>query len=231
MKIGRKVNGPFDFIVPEQYIKVGREHAEIVYNNGVLILHDLDSKNGTFVNGRRVATREIKYSDSVCLGDNKGSQAYNLDLDKVNSDFEKVIFQNKIDYFIEFKNLKTVYESYNNEILQLKRKFQVKSQLPKIAISVFIGLVILIASFLDWIPSKMQKFQYPVILIVMAGAGILSFTGKKTDVSDKLADIEVRYQKKYVCPKCKKKFNLNTHWKKIESDKTCPFKCGAIFSE
>ena len=49
---------------------VSRRHAEIEFNppKETLIIRDLDSSNGTFVNGKRISTSELEHSDQVRIG-------------------------------------------------------------------------------------------------------------------------------------------------------------------
>lgn len=47
-----------------------RRHAKIVCGGGRFVLHDLGSTNGTFVNGERVAQRELQPGDRLQIGAN-----------------------------------------------------------------------------------------------------------------------------------------------------------------
>ncbi|MEM7167401.1 MAG: FHA domain-containing protein [Planctomycetota bacterium] len=47
---------------------LSRKHCSLTYADGVLTLVDLNSANGTFVNGERVATRQLQHDDLVELG-------------------------------------------------------------------------------------------------------------------------------------------------------------------
>ena len=48
--------------------KVSRHHAEIVFERGFFVLHDLASANGTYVNGKRVQRAELKLGDRLRIG-------------------------------------------------------------------------------------------------------------------------------------------------------------------
>jgi hypothetical protein len=50
-------------------VSVSRRHARLVFRDGSWILHDLDSTNGTFVNGVRVQRCELRPGDRLELGD------------------------------------------------------------------------------------------------------------------------------------------------------------------
>lgn len=53
------------FSIP--YRLLSREHARLQVENGLLILEDLNSANGCFVNGERVSATELKDGDSVAF--------------------------------------------------------------------------------------------------------------------------------------------------------------------
>lgn len=58
---------------PETDVRVGdrwvsREHCEIDCIDGVLLVRDLGSKHGTFVNGRSVLEAELKPGDLLNIG-------------------------------------------------------------------------------------------------------------------------------------------------------------------
>lgn len=47
---------------------VSRYHAEVVHKDGVYVLRDLRSNNGTFVNGRRVDAHNLNAGDEISIG-------------------------------------------------------------------------------------------------------------------------------------------------------------------
>ena len=57
-----------DVIVPE--VGVSRKHAEIVEGDGQYHLRDLETTNGTFVNGKRITNGDhlLQDGDSIRLG-------------------------------------------------------------------------------------------------------------------------------------------------------------------
>jgi hypothetical protein len=58
-----------DVVIPD--LTVSRRHARLVFRDGRWILRDLESKNGTTVNGLRVGRCEIRPGDRVLLGDHQ----------------------------------------------------------------------------------------------------------------------------------------------------------------
>ena len=52
--------------------KVSRHHAEIVFERGFFVLHDLASANGTYVNGKRVRVAPLTHGCKLRLGNTYG---------------------------------------------------------------------------------------------------------------------------------------------------------------
>ncbi len=73
-----------DVIVNDQF--VSKQHALLVWNDDAVVLFDLNSSNGTFVNSRRIKTQIMRNHDVIALGDHR----IKLDYKKagVRTDFE-----------------------------------------------------------------------------------------------------------------------------------------------
>jgi len=52
--------------------KVSRHHAEIVFERGFFVLHDLSSANGTYVNGKRVRVAPLTHTARLRMGNTFG---------------------------------------------------------------------------------------------------------------------------------------------------------------
>lgn len=52
--------------------KVSRHHAEIVFERGFFVLHDLASANGTYVNGKRIRVAPLTHGARLRLGNTYG---------------------------------------------------------------------------------------------------------------------------------------------------------------
>ena len=64
LTIGR--SPPCDLVLADQM--VSGEHARIVLDGDSLVLHDPQSRNGTFLNGERVASADLRPGDEITLG-------------------------------------------------------------------------------------------------------------------------------------------------------------------
>jgi pSer/pThr/pTyr-binding forkhead associated (FHA) protein len=51
--------------------RVSRKHAKVSTHGGKMMIEDLASKNGTFVNGQRIRTAELKEGDEILIGMSK----------------------------------------------------------------------------------------------------------------------------------------------------------------
>ena len=52
--------------------KVSRHHAEIVFERGFFVLHDLASAHGTYVNGKRVRVAPLTHGAKLRMGNTYG---------------------------------------------------------------------------------------------------------------------------------------------------------------
>jgi len=52
--------------------KVSRHHAEVVFERGFFVLHDLTSANGTYVNGKRVRVAPLTHGARLRMGNTYG---------------------------------------------------------------------------------------------------------------------------------------------------------------
>ena len=65
LRIGREVDN--DVVLPDDF-QVSRHHAEVVRSGDESTLVDLKSRNGTFVNGRRIDSAVLRDGDVVAIG-------------------------------------------------------------------------------------------------------------------------------------------------------------------
>ena len=65
-KIGRASTN--DIVLRDKFYTVSRFHCEIEWNNNKIIIRDLGSKNGTFVNNEKIIDKEIYPNDTIKVG-------------------------------------------------------------------------------------------------------------------------------------------------------------------
>ena len=58
-----------DILVDDRF--VSKQHALLIWNDDAVVLIDLNSSNGTFVNSRRIKSRVLRHNDVISLGDHR----------------------------------------------------------------------------------------------------------------------------------------------------------------
>jgi pSer/pThr/pTyr-binding forkhead associated (FHA) protein len=77
--------------------KVSRHHAEIVFERGFFVLHDLASANGTYVNSKRVRVAPLTHGAKLRMGNTYGrfSEELPTENDDKQEPFEQPLPQNQ----------------------------------------------------------------------------------------------------------------------------------------
>ena len=232
IKIGREVDGPLDVVVPSSCCKVGRKHAIIYWHDNTLTIEDNESSNGTFVNGKRIAKKKITEKDSVWLGGlEQDEQCYRLDVPAVRESMRKEEEKHRTDYSKEFEDIKQAYIDYQNEVSSLKINSTKKAQLPRLLASLVpsvIGLLFVI--FSKKMELRMIAMSSGAVLSGVVGLLTMTRNSSTKEYTEVVAALQIKYQKRYKCPKCGQKFPLTKHWMQLEADGKCPNpKCNARF--
>lgn len=90
---------------------VSNYHARITITETDVVMEDLDSTNGTYINGFRIKEAILNCRDKVTI-----SKQYTLSEDFLLKIFRHIDSQvNPNDYTKEFLSLKEVYEKYHKE--------------------------------------------------------------------------------------------------------------------
>ena len=223
IKIGREVEGKGVVLVPSKYHKVGRQHATLLWKDGVVLLKDNESKNGTFVNGWRVAQTKVKEDDTVCLGGDGGEDCYQVDMKKLFAFFRETEKKARTDFSEEFDQLKLAYSEYKAEETKIKSgeniKQRILSYIPMAIGAIFAALPT------DLGYMRLVGFGLGVVVTLL----LLSKSSKR-DINEEITKLQIKYQPRYCCPKCGMKYPFTTHWRKLEADGKCPNpKCDAKF--
>jgi len=83
IQIGR---GPGnDVVLPDAHKGVSRTHAELRFRNGRCVIVDLQSQNGTFLNGERIEHAEVPFGAEIGIG------SYRLKIERVGDSEEPVL--------------------------------------------------------------------------------------------------------------------------------------------
>lgn len=235
--IGRDLPEPieFDINVSNEFLNVSRQHATVHWhgiNNGkegIVVIEDHDTPNGTFVNGRQYARVKLNENDTVRLGGNTKDD-YQLDLKKLFDVFKQAELKKRTDFSEEFENeVKKAYMDYSQDVLKLKKKMSVKGQIPKILASVAgYGVSSIIVHYYPAVGSI--GFVLSTVFMVFAVGPSIGSSDKQ---ERKIAKLQLDYQSKYCCPKCGRPYDFSSKtWAKLETYGHCIHSdCDAVFKE
>lgn len=212
--IGRKAPAG-NFVTPENYSSISRVHAKISRTNRGLLLEDLDSANGTFVNGQRVRSKVISVNDTIMLG---GSSYYQLPLDKVIalmplSDEE---FQRK------FMALKDVYDEYMQETTRLTVQGSQSAMTTRMLPSVLLAALTSVATIA--VPNEYKAYVGVCGALLSAAAfPLTSSLMQKTMLRNKemINELNQQFELDYVCPNCNMSFRGKS-WEYMHRMGRCP---------
>lgn len=207
--IGRSIGNNIVLTQPD----ISANHCKLIQVGAdKFSVEDLNSTNGTYVNGIRLVKKtQVSTRDQIQL-----SSSYTVDL--------RELFHLKNqgkegkDYKEEFLMLKEVYDYYKAQKKTLNDKSRQKQALLRVGIMA-IPLLIQIITNVTWFSG-----------ISFALAGSLQFFMKNQNLHDDLEDLEVEFRIKYVCPNrvCNQALGF-TPWRVWNIQGQCP-KCKVQFS-
>lgn len=169
-----------------KYGKISRQHCSVKQvSETEFVIEDLDSSNGTYINGRRIKQTLLKPDDQLQLADFSINVHLLLLLFSENKLPVGMLYEQllkKIDeqkaqilIFEEFTKLKEIYEKH----LAAKKKIMRGDTLKKTGIRAGLSLIPLIGMAL----------------------GQLSGTVGNS-IQEKVMELDEEFKKNYVCPKC-----------------------------
>lgn len=202
---------------------VSGEHARLTKRpDGTFLLEDLNSTNGTFVNGQRIVSKVITQTDRVEL-----SGTIRIDLFAAITPTAPPPTAppptNEVDpkLIAEFEKLKKVYAKYSQDKVEMQQhtitKTMLKRSLP-MAIPAVIGVAILF--FESW--GKFAAIGGAVLSLIGIVWGIQSSSKEQAELPQKMQELEDRFRVDYVCPKCKN-FLGQLPWEGLRNRGACSF--------
>ncbi|QDK78877.1 FHA domain-containing protein [Spirosoma sp. KCTC 42546] len=217
--------------------KVSGQHARLIQcTPDSFIFEDLDSKNGSFVNGIRITRKVVDKQDTLRLADSEFTVSQlialldsepakpatsGLPAEVVSNTFSKPE-QNPLDFTRSFADLKQVYEQYP----KLRRDCRNREKMIRTG-SVIVSSIVSVSAVLSTGGAALP------LLHIMSGAGLsvliptLCSTLLSTD--EKLELIDKEYRERYRCPNptCRDPFGTR-EWELLAQQKTCR-RCQAIW--
>ena len=187
---------------------VSRHHARLTRDQeGRLLLEDLGSTNGTFVNDAQVLRKYVVPTDRVRLGD--ASEWLVSEILKYNN-----------DYSAEFELLKRVYDDYLDAKVKIQSANQFKTRLLQSLPFAIPGIVGVIVGFLG--KGSMTWFSVSLLITVCAPMiGIYLGAKQSARTPAQLQALANQFKIDYVCPKCGT-FLGEVPWESLRNRKQCP---------
>lgn len=215
--------------------KVSGQHARLIQcTDASFVLEDLDSKNGTFVNGIRITRKVIDRQDAVQLADTtytvtellrlQRTEAAKPAADRPKQAVAPVLPEPgkaPLDFTVPFADLKPVFEQYP----LLRRNCRNREKMIRT------GSVIL--SSIIGIGAVLSSGGGALLLPIMSGAGlsmlIPTLCSTLLSTEEKLEIIDKEYRERYRCPNptCRDPFGAR-EWELLAQQKTCR-RCQAIW--
>lgn len=196
-----------DYVIDDP--QVSRHHARLTRDaDGGWLLEDLNSLNGTFVNGAQVLKKRIMPADTIRLGKDRS-----LDF--------KELLRSKNDYSEEFNALKKVYEDYTREKIKIQSSNQFKTRLFQALPFAFLGIIGLV---LNNSVGKGSTLWYAICMVLVICApvvGVYLGARQSAKIPRQLQDLTNRFKIDYVCPKCGT-FLGDIPWESLKNKKHCP---------
>lgn len=204
IRIGKAADN--DFVVSDPL--VSRYHAQLTLDkDGSWLLEDLESTNGTFVNGNQILKKLITSLDTILLGDN-----YKLDLSEV--------LKSANDYSDNFLELQGVFDRYVEEKLKIQSGNMFKTRVFQSVPFALIGLIGLMIGLLG----KGNPILLGISLFVAVCAPVIGiYLGAKQSAKTprQLQELINQFKIDYVCPKCGS-FLGEIPWESLRNKKQCP---------
>jgi pSer/pThr/pTyr-binding forkhead associated (FHA) protein len=220
--IGRQV-AKGEFLVEDKYKSVSRSHAKIIRKKDGLYIEDLDSANGTYVNGIRVRSKKVGLSDVISLG---GAKYYIVNLNNV----VKLLSMSDEEFSCRIMELKQVYDDYQTESSRLQSKGQEDMMTKRMLPTLLSGGIV---SALGAILGSNEETK---IMIVIGGIllSVVVFimatkwaTSSNQKMKEKLIQLNEGFELDYVCPSCGASFRGRS-WEFIKRQGKCPV-CQRVF--
>jgi len=192
-------------------------HAVLKIENNVVIIEDLNSTNGTYINDKPVKESILKSHDKLELG------VFEVPVDELFKTINSLELQDKKDFCQEYNDMLANFKNYR------KKKIAISTP-PKWPIILRVTLTILLITV--WLMTDTIPRQYLFILTLLIGlTAVLPslFMGSATLRNERLDDLKNEYESMLSCPKCKASM-INNSLSNWETRERCPNeKCDVIF--
>ena len=150
-KIGRAASNDLVLDYPE----ISGHHAILTTQpDGSLLLEDLNSSNGTFVNGKKIRSKTIQPSDTIKFAH------YQVDLSKLLAAGHQYFAPAKLEYETAFNELKQVYDDYIQSKINIT-----KSTRRTRMVRGFLSFIPMVGSGLGQVSETLMDTQEKLLLL------------------------------------------------------------------
>lgn len=188
-------------------------HAEVVISDDFksFLLKDLDSSNGTKVNGRRIVTKSLQKKDKIEFGEAKV-----LGKDLV-SQVEKYVLKHRQDFSEEFSNLKSVEKDFKTKKDSIRKYFRLQS----LGIRILITALVIVVINKVLVDPELKKIL--TISAGLLGTVLATLSASEKKQNERLEELQDNFYLSFLCPKCKMDLSKRS-WNYWKNQEKCP-KC------
>ncbi|MBS1757039.1 MAG: FHA domain-containing protein [Bacteroidetes bacterium] len=210
---------------------ISGHHARVtLIDSGNFLVEDLNSTNGTFVNGYRINRSTISLKDELRLSQYKIVNLIEIfGLKKDNTQQPK---SDPKDYTQEFDTLKQVWDKYQKDRIAITKAHQKRTTLVRSGITLAPLIVWYVLQFIvseNSAASKVIKSNY-IVFSVLGSTIAMLFTGNMSPIEE-LMQLDEEFRVKYVCPNNQCRTQLgNVPWQSYNNQGKC-FRCGVKYSK
>ena len=189
--------------------EVSRYHAVLTRNElNELILQDLLTTNGTFVNDKQIIVKKVLHRDVITFG-----TSYSIPISEILHVID--------DYSDDFALLKSVYDNYIKEKIRIQSKNQFKTRLFQTIPFAVIGIFGITMGVLGH-TSRFLFIASFVLAICAPVLGIYFGARQAAKIPALLQNLANNFKIDYVCPKCGT-FLGEIPWESLHNKKNCLF--------
>lgn len=199
------------YVVSE--LVICKHHAEVTKaQTGEMWITDMDTVNGTYVNGQRIKTRKITMEDEIVLAGKHPVEIRTL-LRKAN------------DYSDEFQQLKVHFIAFDQKKKRIRKNGQIKTGIYRmLPLSVGGAGMFIIGQLAD---NQFIRMLGGLFVVVFPVIGVFWATNCAENLPEKIKEVENEYVNKLICPKCGSYIG-RAEWDDLVRRKICP-RCQAIW--
>jgi hypothetical protein len=214
---------------------ISTKHATVTrLENNEFEVVDLDSLNGTFVNGYRVLRATISVNDELRISQNPGKIIDLTEIFKLKDVSPKVVKTDESDFSQEFSKLKSLYDNYQKTRIQITKNHQLKTSIIRSVFTLAPLVIFKILQFTiakSWTEEAKTDFSSNFIVFSVLGSTLaVAATGNMSPI-EKISQLDEDFKVKYVCPnpKCRRPLGM-VPWTNYYNQGTCSF-CKVKYSK